>query len=101
VDDSEDDLHIQHDFPLGPMEITDDYIVDDSEDDIHIQHDFPLGLMEITDEYIHAVYIIPHIKTNGDIQFRALKLDSSLPNKTEDHAHSSCASFRTTQHPTS
>jgi hypothetical protein len=76
-------------------------VVDDDEDDLHIQHDFPLGIMEITDEYIHSVYIIPHIKTNGDIQFRALKLDSSLPNKTEDHAHSSCASFRTTQHPTS
>jgi hypothetical protein len=101
VDDSKDDLHIQHDFPLGLMEITDEYIVDDSEDDLHIQHDFPLGLMEITDEYIHAVHIIPHIKTNGHIQFRALKLDSSLPNKMEDSADRSCTSFRTTHHPTS
>ena len=59
--------------------------VDDCVDDIHIHPDHPLGLMEITDEYIHAVYIIPHIKINDDIQFRALKLDSSFPNKTEDH----------------
>jgi hypothetical protein len=41
------------------------------------------------------VHIIPHIKINCDIQFRALKLDSSFLNKTEDHAHSSRATFRT------
>jgi hypothetical protein len=51
--------------------------------------------MEITDEYIHTMHIIPHIALTGDIQFRALKLDSPLPNNTEDHDHSPRATVRT------
>ncbi len=69
--------------------------MDDNVDDIHIHPDHPLGLMEITDECIHTMHIIPHITLNDDIQFRALKLDSSLPNNTEDHAHSPRATVRT------
>jgi hypothetical protein len=69
--------------------------VDDNVDDIHIHPDHPLGLMEITDEYIHTMHIIPHITLTGDIQFRALTLDSSLPNNTEDHAHRPRATVRT------
>ncbi len=69
--------------------------MDDSVDDIHIHPDHPLGLMEITDEYIHTMHIIPHIALTGDTQFRTLKIDSSLPNNTEDHAHSPRATVRT------
>ena len=34
------------------------------------------------------------MKINDDIQFRSLKLDSSITNKTEDHAYSSRSTFR-------
>ena len=49
-------------------------VVDDTADDIHPDH--LLGRMELTDEYIHSMHIIPHMKTSGEIQFRAIKLDS-------------------------
>ena len=73
--------------------------VDDRVDDIHPDH--PLGRMEITDTYIHSMHIIPHMKINGDVQFRALNIASSIPNKTEDHAYSSCATFRKSPYPPS
>ncbi len=41
-------------------------------------------------EYIHTMHNIPYIKINDDIQFRDLKLDSSLPNNMYDTTIKKC-----------
>ena len=78
VDGSVDDIHPE--------------VVDDTVDEFH--PDYPLGHMELTDAYIQSMHIIPHLKNNGEIQFRALKLDSSILTNTDDQTYSSRATFR-------